>query len=72
MTTITNESASGRAHVIVSESPVRAPLAGDIAWTTPTLAIPLGFDAQIRPVPASCVELLGGVNTGVTRPGRDI
>jgi hypothetical protein len=73
MTVISNITSPGFPTQVVAESPVRAPLAGDIAWATPTLAIPLGFDAQVRPVPASCVELLGGVNHGVnSQAGRDI
>ena len=73
MTSDTNIASPGRPTVVTAEQPVRAPLAGNIAWTTPTLAIPIGADAQIRPVGAAMVELLGGRNTGTNpRAGRDI
>jgi hypothetical protein len=74
MTSITNESASGRAHVIVSESPVRAPLAADIAWSrhdAPAIGgIPIGNVAQIQRVPDSVVDFLGQPMN--RREGRDI
>ena len=73
MTVISNPSAPGAPSQVVAEQPVRAPLAGNIPWATPTLAIPIGADAQIRPVGAAMVELLGGRNTGTNpRAGRDI
>jgi hypothetical protein len=71
--TITNPASPGRPTPVTAEQPVRAPLAGFIPWTTPTLEIPLGFDAQVRPINASVVDLLGGKNHGNrTNDGRDI
>jgi hypothetical protein len=73
MSEITNIASPGRPTPVTAESPVRAPLAGFIPWTTPTLEIPLGFDAQVRPINASVVDLLGGKNNGVnSRAGTDI
>jgi hypothetical protein len=52
--------ATGSAKIIVAESPVRAPLLGFIPWSTPTLSIPIGNDAQIRTVPQATVDSVGG------------
>ncbi len=60
MTIITNESAPGAPTQVVAESPVRAPLAGFIPWSTPTLSIPIGADAQIVTVPDALVDAAGG------------
>ena len=77
MTVISNPSAPGYPQQIVAEQPVRAPLAGDIPWTTPGApavgSLPLGFDAQVRPVSAEMVQFAGGANHGVnSRAGTDI
>jgi hypothetical protein len=64
MTSISNEAVSGRATVITSESPVRAPLLGGIPWTTPGApavgSIPLGFAQQVVTVPHALVDSAGG------------
>jgi hypothetical protein len=73
MSSISNIASPGHPTIIVSESPVRAPLAGFIPWTTPTLEIPLGFDAQVVRVPLATQEFLGGKNHGSNpRAGTDI
>ena len=77
MSEITNIASPGRPSQVVAEQPVRAPLAGNIPWTTPGApavgSLPLGFDAQVRPVPRATVDFLGGVNTGTNpRASRDI
>jgi hypothetical protein len=59
MTTNHSPASPGSATVIVSESPIRNPLAGAI-WTTPTLSIPLSADAQIVRVPNARVDQAGG------------
>jgi hypothetical protein len=60
MTTITNIASPGAPTQVVAESPVRAPLAHDIAWTTPALGIPLGNLAQIATVSPERIEQAGG------------
>ena len=77
MTTISNPASPGYPQQIVAEQPVRAPLAGNIPWTTPGApavgSLPLGFDAQVVTVPLARQEFAGGVNHGVnSRAGRDI
>jgi hypothetical protein len=61
--------ATGASHLIVSESPVRAPLDGFTPWTTPGApavgSIPLGFDAQVRPVTAAERIAAGGANAKI-------
>jgi hypothetical protein len=56
--------ATGTSHIIVSESPVRAPLDGFTPWTTPGApavgSIPIGFAAQVRTVPQATVDSVGG------------
>jgi hypothetical protein len=64
MSSISNPSAPGAPVQVVAESPVRAPLAGFIPWTTPGApavgSIPLGFDAQVVSVPNAFVDRVGG------------
>jgi hypothetical protein len=73
MTAVSNPSAPGAPVQVVAEQPVRAPLDGFTPWATPTLAIPLGADAQVRPVSAAMQEFAGGKNYGVnSRAGADI
>jgi hypothetical protein len=52
--------ARGSTTIIVSEAPVRAPLAHGIPWSTPTLSVPIGHDAQVRPVSRATVDQSGG------------
>ena len=59
MTVISNIASPGAPTHVVAESPVRQPLAGDIAWSTPTLAVPIGADAQIQRVPNAVVDRVG-------------
>jgi hypothetical protein len=58
--TISNPSAHGTATTVVSEQPVRAPLAGNIPGSTPTLSVPIGHDAQVVRVPDSFAAATGG------------
>jgi hypothetical protein len=56
--------ATGASHIIVSESPVRAPLDGFTPWTSPNApavgSIPIGFAQQVRIVPQATVDSVGG------------
>jgi hypothetical protein len=77
MSSISNIASPGHPAIVVSESPVRAPLAGNIPWTAPNApaigSLALGFDAQVRPVPSALVEFAGGLNYGSNpRAGKDI
>jgi hypothetical protein len=60
MSSISNIASPGHPTRVVAEQPVRAPLAGNVAWSTPTLSIPLGNVAQIASVPNACVDAAGG------------
>jgi hypothetical protein len=64
MTVNTSIASPGAPVQVVAESPVRAPLAGGIPWTTPGApavgSIPLGFAAQVVTVPRAFVEAVGG------------
>jgi hypothetical protein len=60
MTILTSPASPGAPQQVVAESPVRAPLAGFIPWSTPTLSIPIGNEAQIRTVSNAAVEHAGG------------
>jgi hypothetical protein len=74
MTVISNPSAPGAPVQVVAESPVRQPLAGDIARSrhdAPAIGgIPIGNVAQIVSVPNSVVDFLGQPMN--RRTGRDI
>jgi hypothetical protein len=77
MTTISNPSSPGYPQQVVAEQPVRAPLDGFTPWTTPGApaigSLPIGYDAQVRPVPQAVVDFLGGTNHGTNpRAGKDI
>jgi hypothetical protein len=60
MTTNTSIASPGSPTQVVAENPIRAPLAGNIVWSTPTLSVPLGADAQVRPVSPAFVDATGG------------
>jgi hypothetical protein len=64
MPTTNDPAATGSATIIVSQSPVRAPLAGDIPWAAPNApavgSIPITFAAQVRTVPQATVDSVGG------------
>jgi hypothetical protein len=64
MPTTNDPAATGTSHIIVSESPVRAPLDGFTPWTAPGApavgSIPIGFAQQVRTVPLALVDLAGG------------
>jgi hypothetical protein len=60
MTTNTSPASPGSPVQIVAESRIRAPLAGNIPWATPTLSIPIGNVAQIVTVPNATIDATGG------------
>jgi hypothetical protein len=64
MTVITNPASPGAPSQVVAESPIRAPLLGNIPWANhtahPAVTGPIGADAHVRPVPQSVVDATGG------------
>jgi hypothetical protein len=60
MPTTNDPAATGSATIIVSESPVRAPLLDGIPWTPAGDFPPIGFAAQVGAVPQAAVDLHGG------------
>jgi hypothetical protein len=60
MSSISNPASPGAPSQVVAEQPVRAPLASNIPWSTPTFSIPLGNVPQIRTVSNAAVDQAGG------------
>jgi hypothetical protein len=72
-----NIASPGYPSQVVAQSVVRAPLAGNIPWTTPGApavgSIPITLDTQVVPVSLARQELAGGINYGTNpQAGRDI
>jgi hypothetical protein len=61
---IANPASPGYPIQVVAQSVVRAPLAGNIPWTTPGApavgSIPITFATQVVTVPHSLVDRVGG------------